>query len=65
MILGNFPLLPNNTDGDIALCVLEPELAPLTTASEWVRCAGDAWWPQRRVSMTPDVHVTPESIHST
>ena len=48
-----------------ALRVLEVELVAPVTASECVRYAGEARWPQRRPSMTPDVYVTPGSIPST
>ena len=44
------------------LRVLEGELAATATG---VRYAGEARWPQRRPSMTPDVYATPGSIRST
>ena len=46
-------------------CVLEVDLATPTTASDCVRCARQARWPQRRPSMTPNVYVTPRSISRT
>ena len=50
---------------DIALRVLEVELEGPAPASECARRTGKTRWPQRRPSMTPDVYVTPGSIHST
>ena len=43
-------------------CVPEVDLATPATASECVRCAGEARWPQRPPSMTPNVCV--HSQHS-